>query len=167
MPPRVHNALTVTLIATLNFFNLASVILLVNDLVNPNAKHHGMVAADLLRYGGLIWIENIIIFALWFWEIDEGGAELREGELVPVSDSDVDFLFPQIQLMESKARCVAKNWRPGFFDYVYLAFTNALAFSPTDVLPLTRIAKMLMLIESLISFITVALILARSVNILS
>jgi uncharacterized membrane protein len=167
IPARIHNAMTVTLIATLNFFNVASVLLLVNDLVNPNARHHGLLASDLLSSGALIWSENIIIYALWFWEIDEGGAELREGRVVPVTDSQVDFLFPQIQLLESNASCIPRNWRPVFLDYLYLSFTNALAFSPTDVLPLTRIAKILMLIESLISFVTVAMILARSVNILS
>ncbi len=167
IPPRAHNAMSVALIAILNFFNIMSVILLVNDLVNPHAKHHGLVAADLLRYGALIWSTNVIVFALWFWEIDEGGVELREDEPAAVANAQADFLFPQITLLQSKAKCVPHTWRPMFFDYLYLSFTNALAFSPTDVLPLTRIAKALMLIESLISFVTVALILARSVNILS
>ena len=167
IPPRVHNVMTVALIAVLNFFNVMSVILLVNDIINPHAPHHGLVAADLLRYGALIWCTNVIVFALWFWEIDAGGAELREDEPSAITETQADFLFPQITLLQTKARCVPHTWRPQFFDYVYLSFTNALAFSPTDVLPLTRIAKALMLIESLISFITVALILARSVNILS
>ena len=109
---------------------------------------------------------NVIVFALWFWEIDEGGVEIREG-IPTAGDSPADFLFPQLTLIQTHAQCVPANWRPMFLDYVYLSFTNALAFSPTDVMPLTRIAKVLMLIESLISFITVALILARSVNILS
>jgi uncharacterized membrane protein len=165
--PRVHNAVTVTLIAILNFFTIASVLLLINELVNPNAPRHGSVtAADLLRFGALIWSTNVIVYALWFWQIDDGGVEIREG-IVRISDSQVDFLFPQLTLLQSHAQCVPKNWQPHFLDYLYLSFTNALAFSPTDVLPLTRIAKVLMLIESLISFTTVALILARSVNILT
>lgn len=166
MPVKVKNATSVALIATLNFFNIMSVILLINDLVNPHAKHHGLSAHDLLSYGALIWCTNVIVFALWFWEIDDGGVEIREG--VPsMLTAQADFLFPQLTLLQTHARCVPKNWRPMFLDYLYLSFTNALAFSPTDVLPLTRIAKVLMLIESLISFATVALILARSVNILS
>jgi uncharacterized membrane protein len=167
IPPRLHNAMSVSLIAVLNFYNMMSVILLVNDLVNPHAKHHGVTAADLLRSGGLIWSTNVIVFALWFWEIDEGGSELRDDASVRVTDAEADFLFPQIMLLQSKAKCVPHTWRPMFLDYLYLSFTNALAFSPTDVMPLTRIAKVLMLVESLISFVTVALILARSVNILS
>jgi uncharacterized membrane protein len=167
IPPKVHNVMTVTLIAILNFFNIASVILLVNDLVNPHSKHHGLTAADLLRSGGLIWSMNVIVFALWFWEIDEGGAELREDEPDPAETNEVDFLFPQLTLQQQHSTSVSPKWRPAFLDYLYLSFTNALAFSPTDVLPLTRIAKVLMLVESLISFVTVALILARSVNILS
>ena len=167
MSPKLHNAMTVALIAVLNFFNVASVILLVNDLLNPHAPHHGLAALDLLRYGALIWCTNVIVFALWFWEIDAGGAEIREDDPASILDSESDFLFPQITLLASKVRCVPRTWRPKFFDYVYLSFTNALAFSPTDVMPLTRLAKGLMLIESLISFVTVALILARSVNILS
>ena len=167
IPPRLRNAMTVSLIAVLNFFNIMSVILLVNDLVNPHSKHHGILAADLLRSGALVWSTNVIVFALWFWEIDEGGAELREGMPVSVTDAQADFLFPQITLLQTRAKCVPDTWRPTFLDYLYVSFTNALAFSPTDVMPLTHIAKMLMLIESLISFITVALILARSVNILS
>jgi uncharacterized membrane protein len=167
IPPRMHNAMSVSLIAILNFYNMMSVILLVNDLVNTHAKHHGVTAADLLRSGALIWSANVIVFALWFWEIDEGGAELREDEPAPVTNVEADFLFPQITLLQSKAKCVPHTWRPEFLDYLYLSFTNALAFSPTDVLPLTRIAKVLMLIEALISFVTVGLILARSVNILS
>lgn len=150
----VQRALSVSLVAVLNFFNVVSIILLVVDLLDAKSVHHSLTALDLLRTGGLIWLTNVIVFALWFWEID------RESG-VP------DFLFPQTTLAQSNPACVPADWQPLFVDYLYLSFTNALAFSPTDVMPLTRIAKMLMLVESLISFATVALILARSVNILS
>lgn len=162
----IRRAASVTLIAILNFFNIASIVLLVNDLLNVHAVHHGLTAPDLLRYGGLIWGTNVIVFALWYWEIDDGGVEIREG-VAYAGETQADFLFPQLTLLQSNSPCVPSNWRPMFLDYLYLSFTNALAFSPTDVMPLTRIAKMLMLVESLISFTTVALILARSVNILS
>lgn len=166
MHPTLRRISSVTLVAALNFFNIASIALLLDDLVNPHARHHGLTAYDLLRYGALIWGTNVIIFALWYWEIDDGGVEIREGILY-ASERKPDFLFPQLQLLQAHAECVPRNWRPMFLDYLYVSFTNALAFSPTDVMPLTRIAKMLMLVESLISFATVALILARSVNILT
>lgn len=165
MSRTVRSSAIISLIATLNFFNIMSVIFLVNDLVNPHTHTHA-TASDLLQSGALIWSTNVIVFALWFWEIDEGGVEIREGS-VAVTDTPADFLFPQITLLQTHARCVPSTWKPTFVDYLYLSFTNALAFSPTDVMPLTHIAKILMLIESLISFITVALILARSVNILN
>jgi uncharacterized membrane protein len=166
MPRNVRSTAIVALIATLNFFNIASVILLVNDLVNPHTRHHGATASELLQSGALIWSTNVIVFALWFWEIDEGGVEIRD-HIPTCTDAPADFLFPQLTLLQMHSASVPANWRPMFLDYLYLSFTNALAFSPTDVMPLTRIAKILMLIESLISFVTVALILARSVNILS
>ncbi|HET9030641.1 MAG TPA: hypothetical protein VFN49_10710 [Candidatus Aquilonibacter sp.] len=166
LSPKWHRVGAVTLTAILNAFNLVSVILLVSTLVDQHNPRHGSLAAfQLLQYGGLIWITNVICFALWYWEIDDGGVEIREG--VAYQNAPADFLFPQLTLLQSNSSCVPRNWRPMFLDYLYLSFTNALAFSPTDVMPLSRIAKMLMLIESLISFVTVALILARSVNILS
>lgn len=161
-------ALTIVLAAILNFFNIVSVVLLVYDLVDAHARAHANLSApELLEYGALIWMQNVIIFALWYWQLDGDGPYDREQFPSACDIPSADFLFPQMTIDRSRIKGVPRNWRPLFLDYLYLSFTNALAISPTDTMPLTRTAKMLMLAESLISFITVALILARSVNILS
>ncbi len=151
---RLNRAFSVTLIAIMNVFNLASVVLLILDLTGARKLAHGVGAVDLLRAGSLIWLTNVIVFSLWFWEID------RESGYP-------DFLFPQLALKDTNPSSIPPSWKPLYLDYLYVSFTNALAFSPTDVMPLTRLAKMLMLIESLISFATVAVVLARSINILN
>jgi hypothetical protein len=106
-----------------------------------------------------IWFTNVVIFALWFWNIDRGGPAARG-----LSDSDQpDFLFPQMMGAGDKDPA----WSPGFLDYVYVSFTNATAFSPTDTMPLSGRAKMLMAIEAFVSLLTVGLVAARAVNILT
>ena len=165
METRFQRVASIALVATLNFFNVASVVLLVADLVSHDPQR-ALHALDLLRSGSLIWTTNIIVFALWFWEIDGGGLNARASVQGASENNQADFLFPQMTLQQGKFSFIDRDWKPMFLDYVYLSFTNALAFSPTDVMPLSRLAKMLMLIESLISFVTIALILARSVNIL-
>lgn len=160
--------LSVVLIVVLNFFNIVSIVRLIDILLNTHAKGHvDLSATELLRYGALIWMTNIIVFSLWFWEVDSKGPYYRDQCGTARDFQDPDFLFPQMSVDESRIRGVPPDWKPQFLDYLYVSFTNALAISPTDTMPLTRTAKMLMLIESLISFVTVALILARSVNILS
>ena len=115
-------------------------------------------ARELLRAGIHMWCMNVLIFGLWFWELDCGGPlPRREAGL-----KGRDFLFPQQQLPE-----VAKDsWRPLFLDYLYVSFTNATAFSPTDAMPLSRWAKMLMLVESAASLLLAIMVVARAVNIL-
>jgi uncharacterized membrane protein len=164
---RLMRALTFALIAALNFFNIASVVLLISDLLSTHKGHVDLTARELIQYGAQIWMTNVIVFALWFWELDGDGPFARQRY---ASASDVplpDFLFPQMSIDRSRVPGLPADWKPKFLDYLYVSFTNALAISPTDTMPLSRIAKMLMLSESLISFVTVALILARSVNILS
>jgi len=158
---------TLVLIGILNFFNLYSVVLLIDDLVNHHAKHYGVGAPELLGSGALIWSTNVIVYALWFYSFDSGGPAVRARYSSARAFPSADFLFPQMVIDEKRVVCADVGWKPLLLDYVYLAFTNALAFSPTDTMPLSRWAKVLMLIESLISFVTVGLILARSVNILS
>lgn len=105
-----------------------------------------------------IWLTNVIIFALWFWNIDRGGPALRGLRKEPVAD----FLFPQMN-----ADCPGHGtWSPGFVDYLFVSFTNATAFSPTDTLPLTARSKMLFMIEATASLLTVGLVAARAVNVL-
>lgn len=120
--------------------------------------HGGDSAGPLLRNGGAIWLTNVIVFALWYWEIDRGGPVARAHG----THKHTDFLFSQMTAPE----LVDPEWEPSFIDYFYLSFTNATAFSPTDTLPLTAWAKMTMMLQSGVSLLTVALVVARAVNIL-
>jgi hypothetical protein len=143
-------ALTILVTAT----NLASLIYLLEALLGGHAKSSGQtLLLDALN----IWATNVIAFALWFWNIDRGGPASQGLTWV---DKD-DFLFPQMTIAE------CDEWSPGFIDYLYVSFTNATAFSPTDTMPLSRRAKLLMAAEAGISLLTIALVGARAVNILS
>jgi uncharacterized membrane protein len=112
----------------------------------------------LLVTGGAIWVTNVIAFGLWYWEFDRGGPVARALAIKPYPD----FQFPQMTSPE----LAPPSWEPRFTDYFYLSFTNATAFSPTDVMPLSRWAKMLMLVQSAVSLLLAALVIARAVNIL-
>ncbi|WP_443058353.1 hypothetical protein [Streptomyces sp. NBC_00442] len=144
------------LIACISAANGWSAVRLVVGLVRGQEGHD---AAALLVTGGGIWLTNVIVFALWYWEWDRGGplARMRADRAYP------DFLFPQMQSPE----LAPPHWEPAFPDYLYLSFTNATAFSPTDVMPLNRWAKMLMMLQSAVSLLTVLLVVARAVNILN
>jgi uncharacterized membrane protein len=150
-PSRILS-LILTTIMTVS--NTASAFLLIGLLVTGTAQDPN----HLLLSGGTIWLTNIIIFSLWFWDLDRGGPGARAEAI----NKHPDFIFPQM----SDPHYAPDTWHPNFFDYLYTSFTNASAFSPTDVLPLTRWAKMLMLVQSLTSLLTVGLIVARAVNIL-
>ncbi len=113
---------------------------------------------SLIISGVLIWLTNLLVFALWFWEMDRGGP----GKRATGTDGPPDFLFPQM----SDDTIEPRDWRPKFIDYLYVALTNNVAFSPTDTMPLTPTAKILMGIQSVSSFLTVGLIVSRAVNIL-
>jgi uncharacterized membrane protein len=117
----------------------------------------GTNARVLLLSGGAVWLTNVIVFALWYWEFDRGGPAARASARRP----HPDFLFTQMTTPE----LVNRDWEPSFVDYLYLSFTNATAFSPTDTLPLTAWAKLTMMSQSAISLVTVALVVARAVNI--
>jgi hypothetical protein len=106
-----------------------------------------------------IYLTNIIIFALWYWEMDGGGP----GERQRIERYDQDFLFPQ----QRHETFMHPDWKPLFTDYLYIANCNAITFGPTDTLPLSRRAKLLMMLQSTISLITIALVAARAVSILS
>ena len=120
----------------------------------------GRNPGQLLITGGVIWLTNVIVFGLWYWEFDRGGPVARA---LNIGNRYPDFQFPQ---MVSPPEMVAANWEPAYFDYLYLAFTNASAFSPTDVMPTSRWAKVAMTVQSIISIVTVALVVSRAVNIL-
>ena len=114
--------------------------------------------AELLLTGAAIWLTNMIVFGLWYWEFDRGGPVERAAATQPYPD----FVFPQM----TNPELAPLEWEPGFVDYLYVSFTNAMAFSPTDAMPMTRWAKLTMLTQSLISVITLVLVIARAVNIL-
>jgi hypothetical protein len=125
---------------------------------------HKVEPQKLLISAAALWIANILIFASWYWRLDGGGLHTREVRGV---HTDGAFLFPQMTLDQTARREMGEQcWSPGFVDYLFLAFNTSTAFSPTDVPVLSRWAKVLMMIQSLISFTTVALLAARAVNIL-
>lgn len=113
-------------------------------------------APVLLRSAALLWASNILVFSLWYWEIDGGGPLKRH----LMGHKAADFMFPQ------QTDGNSSNWVPHFLDYLFVAFTSATALSPTDTFPLTRVAKGLMVIESVFSMIIIILLAARAVNIL-
>jgi uncharacterized membrane protein len=146
---------SMVLIAVISIGNAWSAGRLIVGLVQGT---EGQTAGPLLLTGGAIWLTNVIVFALWYWELDRGGPAARAVAPRP----HPDFLFPQMQSPE----LAPDDWEPEFADYLYLSFTNATAFSPTDVMPLSRWAKLTMMLHSLVSLATVALVIARAVNIL-
>ncbi len=143
------------MIAVVTLANSVSAGLLITRLLHGQ---EGKEAWPLLRNGGAIWLTNVIAFALWYWQFDRGGPFERAKGMRQFPD----FVFPQMQQPE----LAPPDWEATFFDYLFLAFTNATAFSPTDTLPLTVRAKMTMMLQSAVSLATVALVIARAVNIL-
>jgi len=138
---------------------LSSVLLLVRSLPD-----HRMQPTDLLRAASILWVGNILVFASWYWRLDGGGPNERDRRGV---HRDGAFLFPQMVLPPELQRQMGEDkWSPGFVDYLFLAFNTSTAFSPTDVPVLSRWAKVMMIVQSLISLATVALLAARAVNII-
>jgi hypothetical protein len=121
-----------------------------------------LTAVELLSAGALIWITNVVATAIAYWELDRGGPFARDPRHERSMDA-IDLLFPQLTGVPGVD---ANKWRPSFLDYVFVAFTAATAFSPTDVLPLTGRAKLLMMTASTVSLVTVAGVAARAVNVL-
>jgi len=140
----------------------SSVILLVSTL--PLHKENG---SELLKSAGCIWLSNVINFALWYWRLDAGGPVERER--VPGHASG-DFLFPQMTLPKPSDAAPGEPsnypWSPGFVDYLFLAFNTSTALSPTDVPVLSRWAKVLMMLQSSISLVVIAILASRAVNIM-
>lgn len=151
---RLIRLASLLLIALVNLANVASLALLVHLVLSG-----GVVSGRQLIFSGIqIWLTLIIVFALWYWELDRGGPSIRGH----AEERDPDFLFPQMATPELRQ----PDWMPAFVDYLYLSFTNATAFSPTDTMPLTPWSKVLMLAESLASITTVVMVAGRAVNIL-
>jgi hypothetical protein len=146
---------SVLLIALISLANGWSAALLVHGLVEGTA---GSNATLILVNGGEIYLTNIIVFGLWYWELDRGGPAAR----TRARKSYPDFMFPQM----SNPELAPPGWTTRLADYLWLSYTNATAFSPTDIMPMSRWAKQLMMVQSAISLVTVALVVARAVNIL-
>ena len=133
---------------------MAVIVLAVDILVAVK----GVTASVLLGRGAAVWVENVIVFSLWYWQLDRGGpAERAAGSPIPPS-----FAFPE----NATPELAPAGWRPAYPDYLYLAYTNATAFSPTDTLPVRRWAKLTMMIQSTLSLVIAILVLARAINVL-
>ena len=144
-----------TLIALMTVANVASAILLIHDILDGKGSDD---PTALFASGAAIYVTNVVAFALWYWEFDRGGPFARAAGERP----HPDFLFPQMATPE----VTHPDWEPYFVDYLYVSFTNATAFSPTDTMPMSRWAKGLMAVQSAVALSTVALVVARAVNIL-
>lgn len=126
--------------------------------------HHEVAPNELLRSAAALWVANFLVFASWYWRLD-GGGPLKRG-LTP-GHTDGAFLFPQMTMHpEAKIAAGEMEWSPNFVDYLFLAFNTSTAFSPTDVPVLSRWAKILMMVQALISLVVIALLAGRAVNIL-
>ena len=150
--------ITIALLSLVWIFNVLGVFLLVVSLVAHSSAQ--MTGRQLLLSGGALWVTDTIAFGLAFWELDCGGPVARALASAPRTP---DFQFPQ----DDNPKLARDGWAPRLWDYSYMSMTNSIAFSPTDVMPLTRPAKTLMAAESTLSAITVLIVAARAVNILS
>ena len=150
----VRREVSLALFAVIGVGNGLAVLALIVGILDGRESD----GTELLIKGGVVWASNVIAFGLWFWVFDRGGPVRRREPDPPRPD----FLFPQMDSPEF----AAPGWHPRLFDYLYVAFTNSIAFSPTDAMPLTRRAKALMLMEAAASAITVLLVAARAVNII-
>ena len=163
---RTLRRISIALLLVIAAANAAALILVVNELVSGQATH----GKQLLLAAGQVWVTNIIVFALAFWELDRGGPVRRtqaEGRDLPAAD----FRFPQDEdhdaIQEVAVRSSAKSgWTPGFIDYLYVSVTNSSAFSPTDTMPLSPRVKLLMAAESLSAIVLSVLVISRGVSLL-
>jgi hypothetical protein len=148
-----RRAVIILLLGLVSATTLVSLILLAHFLLQGSKAGGG----PLIVAGGELWLTTILVFGIWFWELDRGGPGARcHRELAAP-----DFLFPQMSAPE-----LSPGWRPRFTDYLYTSYTNAAAFSPTDTQPLTGVAKTLMALESAIALVTLLLVVSRAVNVL-
>jgi len=150
---RLRRDFSFVLIGMISLANAASMVLVANDLIKGSDIH----GRPLLFSAFAIFLTNIIIFSLWYWELDSPGLTG-----IHKHDSAPKFQFPQMTFKVKET----KGWEPSYFDYLYVSITNSTAFSPTDSMPMTHGAKFLMGSQAFISLLTVVLVTARAVNIL-
>ena len=135
--------------------DLASLANLINEMVRRSSQLGGL---ELFESSIAVWLKNVLMFSLLYWQVDRGGPGARANG----AEANPDWLFPQ----EGTPGMLVPGWRPGFVDYLFLAYSTATAFSTTDVIPMTSRAKMLMMLESTISLLTIVVVAARAINIL-
>jgi hypothetical protein len=152
----VLRGFSIALVSVLAAEALWSTARLIDQLIEGGP--HTSEPGPLLAAGAIVWISNNIAFALLYWELDGGGAAARANEL----DAHPDLAFPE----QLNPQVAPANWRPRFIDYLYLGYTNATAFSPTDVMPLVPWAKIAMTVQSAVSLSILGLVIARAANIL-
>jgi hypothetical protein len=144
---------TLTLLGVASLANAISAVALIAAIVTGSPR---LSAQEVLLDGGTIWLTNILVFGLWYWELDRGGPRAR----ARAERRHPDFLFPEM----TNSDVADPDWEPYIADYLYVAFTNATAFSPTDTLPFSRWSKLAMTIQSTVSLAVGALVIARAVN---
>jgi uncharacterized membrane protein len=154
---RELRAVGIALVAVLGLSAMVATGFLIDSLITGGPETDS--AGDLLEAGAVVWTSNNIAFALLYWELDGGGAAARAHD--PLRHPDL--AFPQ----QLNPHISSPGWRPRFIDYLYLGFTNATAFSPTDVMPLAPWAKIAMTVQSVISLALLGLVVARAVNVFS
>jgi hypothetical protein len=155
----LNHILGIVIVAIVTFGLIASVVLLVITL--PGKKEPPLA---LLRSGGALWLTNVLVFALWYWRLDGGGPREREAQNEFGSHS---FVFPQMQIEKiERKRFGVEGWRPGFVDYLFVAFTTSSTFGPTDAPLLTHWVKLLAMTQILISLTIVVLLISRAVGVL-
>jgi len=151
----VLRTISILLIALVSLANLVALALLVHNLFTGDVVDGN----KLVRSAIALWGTSVIVFGLWYWELDSGGPAVRHLRHA----AHRDFLFPQ----QASPDVFPRGWTPSFVDYLYTSFTNSTAFSPTDTMPLTTWAKLLMMLQAAAALVTIALVAARAVNILS
>ena len=153
---RVERTVTLTFLAVVAVANTASLVNLIDVLLNRSA---GLSGQSLLASSAAVWVTNVLLFSMLYWQADRGGPDARADK----ADTGQDWLFPQ---ESAPAETVPSGWRPTFIDYLYLGFSTATAFSTTDVIPLTSRAKSLMMLESALSLTSTVVVASRAINIL-
>ena len=146
-----------TLLSAVTLALVVSLFLLLHSL-----PEHKVAPVDLLRAAASLWVSNLLAFAAWYWALDGGGAYARAKKHSHVEGA---FLFPQMALHEASP-AKPEQWHPRFIDYLFLSFNTSTAFSPTDTQVLSRWAKALMMLQSVVSLTIIAVLAARAVNIL-
>lgn len=152
---RIEGLIMLLFCLVIGIATVVSLAYLIGEMIHPSSHLNGL---ELLTSSIAVWIANVLVFSLLYWQIDRGGPEAR----VDHRQTIPDWQFPQTDLPDP----IRLDWQPTFVDYLFLGYTTATAFSPTDALPLTARAKLWMMLESMISLATILVVVSRAINIL-